>query len=1115
MQLAQLDKNDAEKAEGVAPAAEGGDLLQNRKDRILIEEQRMMQMIEANLRQARRNLDSDPEAALDLLRNTLLQLRDHPDLGDRVRGILMSRLQTALRDVAVQGRTIKLRREQERLTLTQVKKNRDEERRKQTLEEQSEAQYRIYKGLMNQARVEEKTRNDVLNGLVALQADARMKGQAVPVPTQAAYDQVLADYHLRQNTELRRRREEGFLATLLSVEKSHVPFPDEPGIYFPPLSTWEAIRKIRKEKYEVSSLPNDDKGKAEANSIKRMLEEYVDMKDFQAPLTLKEALGLLAEKFAGRGKDLPILVDTGAFKEENPEGASIYDTQVQFAPFPKKMMLATVLRLILSKVEPANATYLIRRNFIEITTIERQTRERVLRVYPVGDLVIPISQQNGLLGAMGGGGFGGGFAGGGLGGGGFAGGSFGGGLGGFAGGLGGGFGGGFPGGFGGGFGGGGFPGGFGGGLGGGFPGGGLGFGGGGFPGGFGGGLQGGGFGGGLGGGFGGRSGGNFTGGSFTGGFNGGLGALGALQAPSLISTITQIVAPNEWFVTRQPEPFNQFLGGGLNNFAGGVGAIGGQALGNIGNPPPALPQGAPLDPSQANTISFFPSALALIVRAPSRIHTDFTGGLIGAKQKRVEAMMDARDRGLQPVPRLSPGELDRSRKAGKARQIASAETDPTKVWQQALAREAVEPGLAIATADFLFEAGKFEHAAEFLKANLRQGLVTRPWVFEALAVALEASGGDPAEIRRARLSVVDLDPQDAGGFLQAARIMAEHKHWDRALAFCRQAASREPNLAEPYADALAYAELDKDSQAMEWAASTLLGQDWPVDNQNLQRLAQAKVESLVRVLQKEGRAGEADRLQTAQQQLRRRDLVINLVWDNTDQADLDLVVKEPGGSVCSSQQRQTPGGGILSGNNLSESNHAAYLAAQAFSGEYEITVHRNWGQTVGNRARLEIIQHLGTPAETRRLEIIRLDQTRTIKVALRDGRRTTLAALPPPAAPRTAPSEGERKPVSVYTKLRELAHPEYGQARRIQAEVGTPGARVPNVAAAPNRKQAEHLIYQAGIGSRLGGGVDAQARAVLSADQRYLRLSVSPMFQTAANPQSGMNLSLIPGGVSP
>src|SRR5262249_32157340 len=142
--------------------------------------------------------------------------------------------------------------------------------------------------------------------------------------------------------------------------------------------------------------------------------------------------------------------------------------------------------------------------------------------------------------------------------------------------------------------------------------------------------------------------------------------------------------------------------------------------------------------------------------------------------------------------------------------------DPKLVWQDALARGPVEPGLIIATADFLFEAGKFEHAAEFLKANLRQGVVVRPWVFEALAVALEASNGSPEEIQRARLSAIALDPNDAQGFLSAARTMAEHKQYDRALAFCRQAAQRQPNLVHSYADALAYAENGKDSRGMEW-----------------------------------------------------------------------------------------------------------------------------------------------------------------------------------------------------------------------------------------------------------------------------------------------------------
>ena len=52
--------------------------------------------------------------------------------------------------------------------------------------------------------------------------------------------------------------------------------------------------------------------------------------------------------------------------------------------------------------------------------------------------------------------------------------------------------------------------------------------------------------------------------------------------------------------------------------------------------------------------------------------------------------------------------------------------------------------------------------------------------------------------------------------------MAEHKQYDRALAFCRQAALLEPNSSRPYAEALAYAELGKDSKAMAWAIGNIV-----------------------------------------------------------------------------------------------------------------------------------------------------------------------------------------------------------------------------------------------------------------------------------------------------
>src|SRR5207247_3990105 len=127
-------------------------------------------------------------------------------------------------------------------------------------------------------------------------------------------------------------------------------------------------------------------------------------------------------------------------------------------------------------------------------------------------------------------------------------------------------------------------------------------------------------------------------------------------------------------------------------------------------------------------------------------------------------------------------------KVAKKPEEPKKELDPRAVWQEALEKGPQEPGLIIATADFLALGGKFEHAAEFLKANLRQGIVVRPWVYEALAVALRECKASPDEVERAEVSATDLEPLDAQGYLKAAKVMKEHNRYDRAVGFCRQAA---------------------------------------------------------------------------------------------------------------------------------------------------------------------------------------------------------------------------------------------------------------------------------------------------------------------------------------
>ncbi|MFO0865566.1 MAG: hypothetical protein U0744_13105 [Gemmataceae bacterium] len=1141
--MAQIDEPAAGEPKKGPAAIDDANFLKQRRDQVIIEEQKITQAVDNVLSQARRELSLDPDGVLDILRNTLGRVNDHPDISDQVRRGLSARLEASLRDAAVQGRRYKLQREEQNSLVAQVQRELERDQNRQTYEERVESLFRTYKNLMFQARFEEKTKQDLLNAFTEMVYDARLKGQREPLSAQAAYPMVEASYQIQRMTEIRRRRQEGFLSTLLEVEKSAIPFPDEPGIFFPPLAQWKALTRIRKEKYEVSSLPDDDKGRAEANAIYKMLQEPLEMKDFnKAPLSVKDFFGLLYEKFAAKGKTLPILVDFAAFKGENPEAfpddKTFFDKMITFPEYPPVLVTATALRLALSKIDGADAEYVIRRNFIEITTRTRQESEKVLRVYPVGDLAIPISQTGGqqTFGGQFGGQIGGQI------------GQFGGQIGQFGqiGGQIGQFGqiGGQIGQFG-------------------QIGGQIGqFG-----------QIGGQFGqfGQIGGQFGqlgqfGQGGftsgvpGSFTGGSFQGGFNGSLGAMGASQAVGLISTITKVVAPGTWYYTQQQQPFNPANNFGIganpfmNNPFGGFqfGGVGGIQFGNfgmfgmgggfpqagmfgmVGNagqfgmvgagaPPPPPSQGGPADLLTANTIEFFPPALALIIRAPSRVHTSITGGIIGGKHKVKEegagVWIGPRDKGEIGIAGAGGNKkVDVAKKDGEKKNDpivakstpikANLDLDPTVIWDEAIGKGGITPGIVIATADFLFEANQPVHAAEFLKANLRYGVVVRPWVYEALAVALEASKGDPEEIRRARLSAAALDPTDAQGFLKAARAMADNKQFDRALAFCRQASLLEPNLAAPYSEALVYAEHSKDPKGMEWAVGKLLAQDWANENDLLHLKATTGMTRLTQTLKKENRDGDANKLKLAIETVRQRDLVIQLTWEaGSDPGELELLVKEPTGSVCSAKQKQTTGGGIFLPADLKVPNRVSYMAAEGFSGDYEITVSRLWGKTLGNRAKLEVIQNFGTSKERRQLFPVTLDQKKVVVVKLAEGRRNELAVLSPANLQRRAKDE-DTKTSSIWSKLRDVSFGDFSNAT-VRGGAGTTGIHAQGGAATEKIDPAPSV--QSALNARNTLGVPLTGSLRMSSTGRDLELLMQPVFQNVREGRPAVNLSVIPG----
>ncbi|MFO0928549.1 MAG: hypothetical protein U0736_16250 [Gemmataceae bacterium] len=1055
-----------EEKDAAPPPPAGRRPARRRAARRVIAGQQAALVVAETVRHAHRVGRVRPDEAYELLKRTLEAVRSNADLeAAAVSGLSASLLQ-AMSSVQRIGDIVR-RDQAEALALRVAANERVEARNAERLaQDRVRERTRIYHNLMDQAREEEAQRQAIL-----MRDELVARGQPVPQAVSAAYQIAQSRYHLKEVQEMRRLREDRFLATLLEVERSHLPFTDEPPVTFPSaavirrltrdrFASWADWSKYRIERYSVASLGGDHPGRLAwmRDLMSTTIQHYGGIDDPKT--TLYEALDQLQRgqltKLPG-GRDVTIEVNEKAFRFEALN--DVLKTEIA-TPNPIPAMdtvtVATVLKRILARIPvPSGATYILRPNTIEITTGQFAIAEKAVRVYPVADLVTPIpngfnpqavGQTAGIAGTFGGMGLpGGGLPLGAMGGmnpmlGGM------GGMNPMLGGVGGlnpllgGVGGLNP-----------LLGGAGGlnpllgGVGGLNP----------LLGGVGG-LAGAGLGAGLP--LAGVNGGLGLGGPFG---NFGYGAMGSgTQEQVLITLIRQVVGrPRDW----APQ-YNPITGMPLNPLDDQAAETGAQM------------------PGQDNNLGYYPPAMALVVRAPSMVHTRgsnlvITGAAGGGARGLAKARTD--------------------KQGGDGSEKENKPLDPRAVWQDAVAKGVQDPGLLIATADHLAAIGRYDHAAELLKATLRQGIVVRPWVFRALAVALRQSGGSADEIERAEVSVAALEPFTAGGYLTAARALADDGKYERALAFCRQAAELEPTVPHAYAAAARYAEIARDVRAMAWAVGQLLRHDWPVDNAELRQTALERLEALARRLDRT----EANELRRQVAGQRRRDLVVKLLWQG--EADLDLTVQEPSGTVCTPLARQTAGGGTLLADAASgERNAETYVAAEAFSGEYVITLERVWGRPLGNKARLQIVRHLGTPQESEQLLTVALtsDRPEPIKLTLDGGRRTETAYVAPSAAHRMAEDDSAHLDGidQVMNRLRAMADPEVTAVDTgIRGGVMSAGRPIDRPArVAPERGGEANRVSAA-----FASSVELTAQAVLAAERQSARLALPPVYNPAGRPR--------------
>ncbi len=1046
------------------PANDPAALLKAEQARRAILEQQVGLTVQETINRARDLLhNSDPKAAKDLILAQRESIKSNPDIGEAQRTQLINKMELLLTDIGQRGEEIIRRRAEENERIAHARAKLLSADTVQAQQERVRDRVKAFTSLMSQARFEDSYREALV-----MQQERINDGQPMLVETQAVYQMGQAATNLREMRELTRIREDRFLLTMMQVEKSHIPYPDEPPVHFPPSKVWRDLLETRK-RYASSDFEGDMPPRVirRMNFLKSALENpipEIEKGDLPLNILLETVQAMASPPGSERdpSRKVTVLVDAAGIAAE-AGGMGMFDFDRATIKFNTKLSgvsLSTVLRLICEQL-PGTCTYIVRRDYIEIVPYSVAIGEKVTRVFPVEDLIIGIpnainqsalnqslsvlGQTFSLGGGMGGrpvvfnGNMGGRMMMGGMGGfgaGGANGGAFGAGA---AGGL------------------------------------------------FNGGCQGGiaGFGGGVQGQF--------------GNLGGQFGFQGQDYGPILTQLIMEVVAKGEWAVS--PSLFCAGGGGG-----GGAGAV-----------DPPMDAATSLPAAELNSMGYWPPARALIIRGTSRVHrstssklkkkdmpVNFAPGMPQAKVGGNVAQADPKK-----AQKLPLAQAKQQRDALVARIVDKEKNlDPEKIYQMLLDNGLTDPGELIAVADFMVGCKQFKHAAELLKAGLRSGVIAEPWAQEALALALEGSQGSAEEIERARVSAIDLAPKSPHAYVKASKALADAGDFERAVRFCREAARLEPSLPDPYINALAFAGDKKatlDADVSAWVGANLLGRDWTVDTADYHLRAREHLKAMSAKLASQSKMADVAKLKAVLDSETHRDLVIELLWSGP--ADLDLKVREPIGSTASSLERQSSGGGILLCDDFTQkadNRSETYTASEAYNGSYNIMVDRVWGRPLGNKAMIKVTRHQGMPKQSVEIHTIDLSRKASVLISFEGGRRTSLANVLPSGLALDSGRKPEREQ-EVMNKLRAMTNG--GGNGGFGGGVGT--------STQPNRDESDsalvELAYQASVPSTVPGGLQFRQETVLSKDGRKMQVKMAPVFANTPPKQTKLKLEFIPG----
>ncbi len=316
----------------------------------------------------------------------------------------------------------------------------------------------------------------------------------------------------------------------------------------------------------------------------------------------------------------------------------------------------------------------------------------------------------------------------------------------------------------------------------------------------------------------------------------------------------------------------------------------------------------------------------------------------------------------QPVAANQPAKSAASGKQAKpAGAIAiDSSNSPDEFWNAYFARQRADAASVRETVRQLMGKKQLDQVIALIHAALRNGQ-PQPWMYESLGIALELKGSSKTEIERAVMSAADFSTS-ADELMYIAQYLSRLGLDRRAMLVYQQVTKIEPLRSEAYALGLRSAKQIDDIGGIRWATVGILSQAWPENMAEIELTASRVAKATLERLASEGHNAEREAFLKELQEAVVRDCVVRVSW--TGDADIDVSVEEPAGTICSVSEPRTAGGGVKLGDTYSvegkpnEGSSEVYVCPKGFAGTYRVHIHRVWGEVAAGKVTVDVYTHL-------------------------------------------------------------------------------------------------------------------------------------------------------------